>query len=151
MSKHPWLPHIFFLLIPQRKPPQVCVHAAVFRCQQQHAVALGEAAAYLDWRLPGALPPARLRGAVDALLARRALQVEHPYCLSVCLKVWDPGSMDAQPLARRPAGRALRSFVSIQIQCYFWLGGVYWCCTLLCIDANALMLTCSRGVILWKR
>ena len=53
------------------------MRAAVSRCQQERAVTPGEVAAYLDWRMPGALPPARLRAAVDALLARGALQVGH--------------------------------------------------------------------------
>ena len=63
----------------------MCVRAAVSRCQQQRAATLGEVAAYLDWRLPGALPAARLRAAVDALLARDAVQVEHLCRLSAGL------------------------------------------------------------------
>lgn len=52
------------------------MRAAVSRCAPERAVALDEVAAYLDWRLPGTLPPAALRAAVDALLARGALQVQ---------------------------------------------------------------------------
>ena len=62
------------------------MRAAVDRCQHERAVSLGEVAAYLDWRLPGALPPAALRAAVDALLARGALQV-HLYGRFVCFRV----------------------------------------------------------------
>ncbi|KAK9832493.1 hypothetical protein WJX81_001948 [Elliptochloris bilobata] len=53
---------------------KACARAAVFRCQHPRAVTLAEVAAYLDWRLPAALPLGRLRSAVDALLARGALQ-----------------------------------------------------------------------------